>query len=76
MTATVLPMPSRRAPYRVGDPVICTRDDRRGHIETIFANKIGKPALAAVRVQGGFGLRCLSFADFRPAPRRKEAVRG
>lgn len=75
MTAAILPIPARRAVPKIGDRVICHRDGKTGTIEQIIENKIGKPALAAVRVQGGFGLRCLSFADFRAAPARRKADR-
>jgi hypothetical protein len=68
VSAKILPLPSRGSIYQVGDPVICRRDDRRGFIEQIIPNRVGRPALAAIRVQGGFGLRLLSFVDFRPAP--------
>mgnify|MGYP001597167712 FL=1 len=72
MTAKVLPLRSRAAyDPQVGDEVICTRDGKRGFVEKVMDNKIGRPALAAVRVCGGFGVRLLSFADFRRAPHRQ-----
>lgn len=74
MTAKILPLPSRRSKPQIGDEVICHRDGARGFIETIFDNKIGKPALAAVRAGGV--KRLLSFADFQAAPRRQQKATG
>lgn len=69
MTAAILPIRSRPA-YNpaIGDEVICTRDGKHGFVERVMNNKLDKPALAAVRVCGGYGVRLVSFADFRRAP--------
>lgn len=71
MTARILPMRTLGYEPRIGDEVICTADGKHGFVERVMNNKIDRPALAAVRVQGGFGVRLLDFSKFRRAPARK-----
>jgi hypothetical protein len=72
MSAAILPLPPRHRTLRIGDEVVIHRDDRHGHIERFLPNKIGKPALAVVRVRFGFGARLLAFNEFSPVPRREQ----